>query len=173
MKPARRIEDLTDRLRQSTSLLARGAAELAAWPAKAAAMIEAALVNARAEHHAAQEIDRARIGDLGREYRKLERERDELKHRVAGLHHRVTASIEERRQDAAKIATLEDQFAASKDLDAEFERRAKVISDARSDLEAIVGAVRDRMRRREQEAADSALNRAAIAAAVPGFRMAP
>jgi len=173
MKPARRIEELTDRLRQSALLISRGAAELAAWPAKAAAMVESALVNARAEHQAAQELDRQRIAELGVSYRVLERERDDLKCRVAGLQHRVTAAAANAVADADRIRGLEGQLAASKDLDAEFERRAKVLADARSDLEAMVGAVRDRMRRREHEEADAALNRAAISAAVPGFRRAP
>jgi len=173
MKPARRIEDLSAQVAGCKALLARGAAELAAWPAKAAAMVEAALVNARAEHHAAAAQDRERIEELGRAYRVIERERDELKCRVAGLQHRVTASIEERRRDTAAIAALEGQIAAGKDLDAEFDRRAKALEHARAELESLVGAVRDRMRSREQEQADSALNRAAIAAAVPGFRRVP
>lgn len=173
MKPARRIEDLTDRLRSSAVLLARGAAELGAWPARAAAMVEAALVNARAEHQAAQELDRERIAQLGVEYRKIERERDELKARVAGLQHRVIAAGANAVVDADRILALEGQIAAGKDLDAEFERRAKVLDSARVELEALVGTVRDRMRRREQEEADAALNRAALAAAVPGFRRAP
>lgn len=170
MKPARYIEDLQERLKGSASLLTRLTAELAAWPAKAAAMVEAALVNALAEHQAAAELDRERIRQLGVECRALARDRDELKARVAGLQHRVTQDIEVRRQDAARIAELEGQLATRADLDAEFDRRAKVLETARTELEQFVGAVRDRMRRREQDQAAAALNRAAVAAAVPRFR---
>lgn len=53
MKTARRIEDLTAQVAGCKALLSRAAAELAAWPAKAAAMAEAAMVNARAYHAAA------------------------------------------------------------------------------------------------------------------------
>jgi chromosome segregation ATPase len=173
MKPARRITELGDRLRESASLLARAAAELGAWPAKAAAMVEAALVNARGEHEAAAEVDRDRIAELGRTYTVLERERDELKARVSGLQHSLTKAIEERRHDAATINALEGQLATKADLDAEFDRRAKLLDSARLEIESLVGAVRDRMRRREQQEADAALNRATIAAAVPGFRRAP
>ncbi len=169
-KPARRIEDLTAQVARGKSMLTLATANLAAWPAKAAAMVEAALATARADHEAASEVDRQRIRDLGVEYRVLERDRNEKAARIAGLQHQITRLIEERRQDAETIAALESRIATMADVDADFDRRAAALDRASRELHALVGAVRERMRRREQEEADAALNRAAIASAVPGFR---
>ncbi len=170
MKPARRLEDLQERLKSSAAMLSRAAAELGAWPAKAAAMVEAALVNASAQHAAAAESDRERIRQLGIEYLVLERERDSLKVRVSGLQHSLTRSLDDWREAEVTLKSADAVIATAAVLDAEFTRRVKVLEASRAEIEALVGAVRDRMRRREQEQADAALNRAAIAAAVPGLR---